>query len=180
MKLEETRKALSFIRSSFPFAYKGMEEEDISGILEAWHSRFKNDDSRLVAAAVAWFVDNDKTGMPPSIGQIKSIMKQLSEGEEDDSPEQLFRKWRQTLRNLPSNSVTECRPYYDALPEVVKQIYDISDMIYWAWEGKTANLVQYEQPRFMKAVKEIQESRKAEMLEFAERVGITGGKKLLE
>lgn len=104
---------MAILKAAYPSYYKGGDMEQAANL---WADMFKDDESEVVAAAVKAFIVNDEKGFPPVIGQIKTLVRDLT------SPKELteLEAWAlvySALQNSGYNSESE----FNKLPPVVQQ-----------------------------------------------------------
>lgn len=66
---------MTVIRAAFPIYYK--EKSEIEEAINVWAEMFSDANPKHVAHAVKYFIMNDTSGFPPTIGQIRSIAREL-------------------------------------------------------------------------------------------------------
>ena len=66
------------MRAAYPTAYRGMDEVDHQGVIALWADMFKDDDAKIVAAAVKAFIATDTKGYPPNIGAVKESIAKIT------------------------------------------------------------------------------------------------------
>lgn len=70
---------MTVIRAAYPNYYKGQAE--IEDAINVWSEMLIEDDTVFTAKAVKEFIKNDRSGFPPSIGQIRGIAKDIKKME---------------------------------------------------------------------------------------------------
>lgn len=134
MSYRETLQIMAILKTAYPNYYKG--GSDLEQAANLWAELFKDDDAAVVAAAVKAFIVNDEKGFPPVIGQIKTMVRNLT------SPKELteLEAWglvSAALRNSLYNSEDE----YRKLPPVVQRIVG-SPSVLREWAQSDINELQ--------------------------------------
>lgn len=106
---------MAVMEAAYPAFYKQAGRTEKETAVNLWAEMFADDDAVLVAGAVKAFIAGDKSGFPPTIGQIKGRMRELLEPEQDTATE----AWNAVYKAVHSG----CLPrHYDALPEMARQV----------------------------------------------------------
>ncbi|MCM1059425.1 MAG: replicative helicase loader/inhibitor [Eubacterium sp.] len=134
MSYRETLQIMAILKTAYPNYYKG--ESDLEQAANLWTELFKDEDAAVVAAAVKVFIVNDEKGFPPVIGQIKTLVHNLT------SPKELteLEAWglvNAALRNSLYNSENE----YRKLPSVIQRIIG-SPSVLREWAQNSSDEVQ--------------------------------------
>jgi hypothetical protein len=159
---EEVRQLLVLLRELYPQSFVHHTAEGSQMIFQVWFETFKDENAKLVHAAVMKLIQNNKTAFAPTIGEIREAMYDLA-GIRIMTADEVWNTARQFWKNLGTRSAMEIEPRYKKLPEEVRKAFSISDMIQHA--DMDSNYVsQYEQPRFMKEYKNIEAQHKVKML----------------
>lgn len=66
---------MTVIKAAYPNYYKGQAE--IDDAINVWSEMLAEDDTIFIAKAVKDFIRNDASGFPPTIGQIRSLAKEI-------------------------------------------------------------------------------------------------------
>lgn len=115
MTYKETLQIMAVLKTAYPSYYKGGSDlEQAAGL---WADLFADDDALVVAAAVKSFIVNDDKGFPPAIGQIKTMVRDLTNPNEMTELE-AWELVNAALRNSLYNSDGE----YRRLPPVIQRI----------------------------------------------------------
>lgn len=162
MTKEEIRELLVLLRELYPQSFVHHTAEGTQLIFQVWCETFKNENAKLVHAAVMKLIQNNKTNFAPTIGEIRETMYDLA-GIRIMTAEEVWATARQFWCNLGTRSAMEIEPRYKKLPEEVKRAFSIADMIQHADMDSNA-VSQYEKPRFMKEYKNIEAQHKAKMM----------------
>lgn len=76
MTYKDTLQIMAILKTAYPNYYKG--GGDLEQAAALWAELFADDDVTVVAAAVKAFIVNDEKGFPPTIGQIKNLVRSLT------------------------------------------------------------------------------------------------------
>lgn len=134
MTYKETLQIMAILKTAYPNYYKG--GSDLEQAAALWAELFADDDVLVVAAAVKSFIVNDDKGFPPVIGQIKTMVRDLT------SPKEMteLEAWglvSAALRNSLYNSDDE----YRKLPPVIQRIVG-SPSVLREWAQSDINELQ--------------------------------------
>lgn len=162
MTQDEVRKLLVLLKEYYPNSFVHHTAEGSKLIFSVWMETFKDEDNRLVQAAVLRLIQENTTNFAPTIGQIREKMLELT-GIRLMEAETVWNTARKFWCNLGTRIPSEIEPRYKELPDEVKAMFSIDDMIHYA-DMNTADVIQYEKPRFMKEYRNIEAQRKANML----------------
>lgn len=117
MNYEETGKILAVIKKNYPHAYKDFTTEEKADLITLWQEMFAEDDYGVVGAAVKSYIATDTKGFAPIIGQIKELIRKLTEPNEMTEQE----AWgyvAKALRNSGYHSAEE----FEKLPEQIQRV----------------------------------------------------------
>lgn len=155
MTKEEVKQILTYLKNQFPQSFAHLQTDaDANMFVAIWHDILKDEDKRLVQAAVRRLVATNTTGFAPNIGMIRNEMKNVAGIKPLDADE----AWKQVRRiwtNLSSDNPSEISAEYDALPKAVKRIYTPADLVELAFHTTSHDIEAFEKPRFMSAYKSI-------------------------
>ena len=79
MTYEETRIILATLKAAYPQAYQKMTVEDAKVMVNLWQEMLDHP-YQVVAAAVKTIIASDRSGWPPTIGQVNDKIAQLTAG----------------------------------------------------------------------------------------------------
>lgn len=128
MNREDTIKILSVLRGAYPAFYRDITKQEAESTIALWTSMFDEEPYALVAAAVKAFIAGDGKGFPPSIGQIKERIRQITQPEEMTEQE-AWALVSKALRNSLYGSADE----FAALPAQVQAVvHDPGQLKQWA------------------------------------------------
>lgn len=117
MDRSETIKIMAVLKAAYPNYYRGMDRNELDGVVNLWQSMFDEEPYPLVGAAVKAHISTDTKGFPPVIGQIKEAVRKLTQPEEMTELE----AWEQVRRAL-SRSAYNSAEEFAALPESLRRI----------------------------------------------------------
>lgn len=63
---------LSVLKAAYPNSYRGMTATDAEAMVRLWCDIFRDDSTAAVGEAVKAFISEDKSGFPPTPGQIRA------------------------------------------------------------------------------------------------------------
>lgn len=117
MDRRETARALAILRAAYPNFYRGMNKQELDGIVDLWASMFEDDPAVYVEAAVKALIATDEKGFPPHIGAVKAKLRQIT------TPEMMSEQeaWNLILRAI-TNSGYNSQKEYDALPPLLQSL----------------------------------------------------------
>lgn len=128
MNREETIKVLAVLRGAYPAFYRDITKQEAESTISLWGSMFDEEPYELVGAAVKAFISGDSKGFPPAIGQIKELIRKITQPEEMTEQE----AWvyvSKALRNSTYGSEEE----FAKLPkEVQAVVHDPGQLRQWA------------------------------------------------
>ncbi len=138
MNKNEIIAMMATLREAYPGYYKDKTKDELMIAVNLWHKHFKDDDTKLVIAAVDAYVASDIKGFPPLIGQIKDKLNTLTQ------PEQMTEQeaWN-LISKAMRNSTYHASEEFEKLPEILKQLVGgPSQLKEWAlMEGKEVQTV---------------------------------------
>ena len=162
MTKEEVRQLLVLLKEYYPNSFVHHTAEGSKLIFSVWMETFKDEDTKLVQTAVMKLIQSNTTNFAPTIGEIREKMLELT-GARIMTADEVWNTARKFWCNLGTRSQSEIEPRYKLLPEEVKRMFSISDMIQHA-DMYTSDVLLYEKPRFMKEYKNIESQHKEKML----------------
>jgi len=74
MNLEESMKILSILETAYPNYSKKLSTEELDNTGKLWLNMFGDIDYLDIGKAVGDFIKNDKSGFPPTIGQVNNLI----------------------------------------------------------------------------------------------------------
>ncbi len=163
MKKEETKQILTALREMYPNSFTNHTKEGSWLVLEMWHDILKNEDARLVRAALRKCVEENTTNFAPTIGQIRNKMLDMVQIKEMDA-EEAWNIARGFWSSIPSDNAWEIEADWNKLPKAIKRIYSPADMVELGFRTSSKDVTTYEKPRFMKQWASVQEQERSKAL----------------
>lgn len=117
MTMQETSVVMNVLNAAFPGFYSKTSDAERKQILQLWAEMFRGDDVALVAAAVKALIATESSGFPPTIGQVKARLRQITTPQEMTDGE----AWALVAKAI-RNSAYDSRTEFEALPEEVRRI----------------------------------------------------------
>lgn len=127
MTKEETKQILTVLRINYPHSFKNLSNDDAFAYLDLWTQAFKDDDVRIVTAAVQSIIYSDTREFAPNIAQVKSRMQQLINGNSITEQE----AW-EYIRKACGNSLYNSKKEHDKLPPVIQGMVSADQLKQWA------------------------------------------------
>lgn len=118
MTREETAQILRIVKAEWRHDFKSMTRDEMIDRLNLWAEMFRDDDARLVGAAVKALIVAGNREFAPGVGQIKEQMAKLLPGREEHTEAEAWARIRKAIRN----SGYEAREEYDRLPPILKKL----------------------------------------------------------
>lgn len=154
MTQEEVRNILTFLKETYPNSFTNHTAVGSQMMFQLWRETFKNEDTKLVQAAVFKSVQENRTSFVPPLGIIRDYMKEIA-GIKPRDADEAWKEVRKIWSNLSSDNPSEISAEYDALPKAVKRIYSPADLVELAFHTTSHDIEAFEKPRFMNAYKSI-------------------------
>ena len=158
MTKEEVRGILSALRAMYPNSYTNFTMEGSQLVIDMWHSILKDEDLRLVQAAIRACVANNSTNFAPTIGEIRQKMQELA-GVGGTTAEQAWETARSFWSNIGSDNAWEIEEEWRQLPEEIRRIYTPADMVELGFHTSSRDITTFEKPKFMKRYEEIRQQK---------------------
>lgn len=117
MTLEQTGAVMDILETAYPRMFTGPGASDRVKTLVLWEEIFRDDDARLVAAAVKALIVTDERGYPPHIGAVKAKMRQLTVPDTDTEAE----AWGKVLKAI-SNGIYNSKENFEQFPPEIQRI----------------------------------------------------------
>ena len=163
MTKEEIKQILTYLKVQYPHSFDHLKtDEEANMYVAIWNDAFKEEDARLVQAAVKKLCYNNTSGFAPTIGQIREKMLELT-GIRLMDGEEAFNEGRRLWSHLGTRNPSEVKERYMQLSEGTRRMLSIDDIIRLA-DMQTNDVMNYEKPRFLRDYKNIQAQYKAEIL----------------
>lgn len=128
MTREDTIKILAVLRGAYPAFYRDITKQEAESTISLWAAMFDEEPCELVGAAVKAFIAGDSKGFPPAIGQIKELIRKITQPEEMTEQE----AWSYVSKAL-RNSTYGSEEEFAKLPkEVQVVVHDPGQLRQWA------------------------------------------------
>lgn len=130
----EAIKILAVLKAAYPASYNRLPDDEAEAIVNLWAEMFTDEPYEVVGAAVKSFIAGDKSGFPPSIGQIKDSIQKITQPETLSEGEAVARIL-QAIRNSTYNARAE----FEKLPPILrKMVGSPAQLREWAVSGGQA------------------------------------------
>lgn len=117
MNVHETGDILDLLWAAYPGHYKNMGQQQFNSILKLWTDMFADDDAVLVGLAVKTIISTDMSGFPPTIGAVKTKMRELLQPEEMTEAE----AWA-LVKKAVSRGYYNSKEEFNKLPKTLQRI----------------------------------------------------------
>lgn len=117
MTIQETAAIMNVLNAAFPGFYAKVSGAERKQVLALWAEMFRDDDAALVAAAVKALIAAEESGWPPTIGQVKARIRQITAPQELTEGE----AWALVSKAI-RNSAYDSHREFNRLPEPVRRI----------------------------------------------------------
>lgn len=128
MTREDTIKILAVLRGAYPAFYRDITKQEAESTIALWMSMFDEEPYELVAAAVKAFIVGDSKGFPPSIGQVKERIRQITQPEELTEQE----AWALVSKALRNSTYGSEEEFAKLPPEIQAVVHDPGQLKQWA------------------------------------------------
>ena len=128
MTREDTIKILAVLRGAYPAFYRDITKQEAESTIALWMSMFDEEPYELVGAAVKAFIAGDSKGFPPSIGQVKERIRQITQPEEMTEQE----AWALVSKALRNSTYGSAEEFAKLPPEVQAVVHDPGQLKQWA------------------------------------------------
>lgn len=129
MTFEETRAILKIVKAEWPQSFRGMTKEDAEARINLWAEMFKDDDPRLVGAAVKALIVAGNREFAPGVGQIKEQMRKLTVTGGEKTEAEAWARIRKAIRNSGYDYEAE----FKRLPPVLQKLVGSASQLHeWA------------------------------------------------
>ena len=116
MTVQETSMVMNVLNAAYPGFYAKSSDAERKQILSLWAEMFREDDVALVAAAVKALIVAEASSFPPTIGQVKARLRQITTPQEMTEGE----AWALVAAAI-RNSAYDSRREFERLPEAVRR-----------------------------------------------------------
>lgn len=117
MTMQETAQIMDILQIAYPQFYAGKNAPDPRKALSLWASMFAEEEVLTVAAAVKAIIAANKSNFPPSIGEVKEMVRKITQPQEMTESE-AWSLVRKALSRSLYNSVEE----YSKLPPILQRL----------------------------------------------------------
>lgn len=107
MNVTETGQIMRILKAAYPRFYANVSADEQKEVMLLWLDMFKDDDVRLVGAAVKALIATDNKGFPPVIGQVKEKMHTLAHAQDGLNEVEAWSMVKKAIRNGYYGSVEE-------------------------------------------------------------------------
>lgn len=115
MTVEETAKIMDVLKTFFPQFYSKISSVEKLYAAQLWTAMFSEEGFEIVLSAVKAFVASDTKGFPPSVGQIKQKIRQITQPQALDEGE----AWGMVQRAV-ANANYHAKEEFESLPLAVR------------------------------------------------------------
>ena len=126
MTLDETITILKVIKAEWPHSFKGIIRQDADAKLNLWAEMFKDDDPVLVGAAVKALIVGGGLEFAPTIGAVKSKMRDLV-GPDEMTEAEAWARVKKAICRSAYNSKQEFEKLPETLQRLVGSPYQLRD-----------------------------------------------------
>ena len=114
MSKKEISKIILILKTSYPYAFKDMEEEEITNMVELYEEMFKENTYEEVSSAIKCIINTSE--YMPTIATIKNKIYELKHPQQESNTE----LWDKLL-NAIGNSSYHSEEEFEKLPLLVKE-----------------------------------------------------------
>lgn len=116
MTRKETANVLSVIKVAYPAFYAKITNADAHLTIDVWQGMFEQEDAAEVMLAVKSYIATDTRGYPPTVGQIKGLLRH---GKNRDLS--AYEAWA-LVSKAAENGYYNSREEFSKLPEKVRKV----------------------------------------------------------
>lgn len=154
MTWDETKTIIGIIKSLYP----NWKTDNPKSTVDTWHIVLEDFDSNAIQYAIKRYALTDKSGFPPSIGQLIGQLQTVSE-KGDLSGMEAWGLVLRAMRNSTYNSQSE----FDALPKTVQRAVGNPETLK-SWALSDIDSTAVLQSNFLRTYNAVAEKAKAEAL----------------
>lgn len=170
MTWDETKNIVGIIKSLYP----NWKTENMGLIVDTWHIVLEDFDYNAIQYAIKRYALTDKSGFPPSIGQLVGQLQSVSENGELSGME----AWGLVLRAM-RNSGYNSQSEFDALPPTVQRAVGNPETLK-SWALSDIDATSVLQSNFLRTYNAVAEKARVNaMLPERMRIGETNDKALI-
>jgi hypothetical protein len=117
LNIEETGKILAVIKKEYPHEFKDFSVQDKRAKVAFWQDMFADDDYGVVGAAVKSYIATDTTGYAPKVGQLKALIRKLTQPDEMSEQEAV-----NLILKAASRSNYGAKEEFEKLPPICQRL----------------------------------------------------------
>ena len=152
MTWDETKTIIGIIKSLYP----NWKTDNPKSTVDTWHIVLEDFDSNAIQYAIKRYALTDKSGFPPSIGQLVGQLQNVSE-KGDLSGMEAWGLVLRAMRNSTYNSQSE----FDALPKTVQRAVGNAETLR-SWALTDIDSTPVLQSNFLRTYNAVAEKAKAD------------------
>lgn len=126
----EVLQLLTSVEVAFPGYFQNINLKKLAAMASLWAEMFQDTDTSELAYAVKSYIANDKTGFPPSIGQLNEIIQSARGGGITE-----IEAWQMVKRAIrkAGGGYEAAKEAWDELPPEVREPITPGDLIEWGY-----------------------------------------------
>lgn len=180
MNSQETIAVLKVLQTAYPQSFRGWGKAQAENFVKLWAEAFKDMPAEIVTQAVKNIIYNSTADFAPNVGQVNAEIKEMAMVNSIPASagwDAVKGFMRHCDSNYPDSE--ENRVLYDRLPEEVKAMYSMTELLGMAQRSSVDNDT-YEKPRFIRDFDKVQRVLISRQFEKGNYTAITGpsGEKL--
>lgn len=117
MTITETAMLMNILSTAYPRFYKEQTDAERKEAIKIWHDFFKDEDSKIVAAALKALIACDEEGYPPNIGKLKARIRQITQ-----PPQMTEMEVWALVAHAASRGMYHSKEEFEKFPPIVKRI----------------------------------------------------------
>lgn len=125
---KEVMIAVTRLEAEYAGYFRNMDTNLLREKIALWSEMLESTDSRMLDYAVKFWIANNTSGFPPTVGQINQIIREALEPEALTELE-AWQMVKKAIRN--SSEMEDARREWNALPEDVRAPLKPSDLMEW-------------------------------------------------
>lgn len=127
MTSQETAALMAVLRTAYPAFYKGQTLEEAKMAVQLWDEMLGEYPAEIVTGAVKAFISTGGS-YPPSIGQIKDLIRKITEPEEMTEQE----AWAIVRRAISNSGYHALEEFEKLPPELKRAVHSPEQLKAWA------------------------------------------------
>ena len=128
MNIKETSAIMDVLSIAYPNYYRGLHPDDIKKAIALWTEMFKDNEARMVTAAVKALIATSESTYPPNIGQVKAYIRKIYGSEEMNE----MAAWAEVRRAVKRSIYFAKDEFDDLSPLVQKTVGSYETLREWA------------------------------------------------